>query len=240
MYNNCIENMYIYLVNGSHICNRLIIIKLIKMSSSVNQPTLFNMMKLVQRPIPDQRNFEIEYFDLLKALPGIIMQAFNLTNKAKRKKRPMSMNRNWFANELSGNVLDLVAQSFPHYVQRTGRGSHCLVLKYKYECYLKKLDKKLSPLYNHSKTSKRLTNQEALPTQEPIPVIFMGWTINKTNDAILGYYAVCRKGDERIWSTDLTAIARPKNLEIAGSQHTAVPETKPLVTIKPKEKRKRK
>lgn len=210
------------------------------MATNPRQTVLFNMQKLVQRPIPDQRHFEIEYYDLLKALPRIVMQAFDLTTKARRKKRPLSMNRNWFANELSGNVLDLVAQSFPQYVQSTGRGSHCLVLKYKYECYLKKLNRNLAPLYNHSKTSKRLTNQEALPTQEPIPIIFMGWTVNKTNDTITGYYAVCRKGSERIWFTDLTAIVKPKTLEINNSKQIDNTETKPIVTVKPKERRKRK
>ena len=200
---------------------------------------LFDTAKLIQRPIPEQRGFEIEYYELLNSLPEKINEAFELTNKAKRKKRPLSINRNWFPNEMSGNVLDLVAQSFPHLVQATGRGSYCLMLNFKYECYIKKLtNKKLSPVYNHSKTSRRLTNQQAKEKIEaPIPVIYMGWTINKTNEKITGYYAVCRKGEDRIWYSDLTSIELPqiKNIEVEQTKSTPS-----KVVVKLKDKRKAK
>lgn len=207
-------------------------------TSLLSPPSLFNVLQLVQRPVPDQLKFEVEYYDLLQALPEIILKAFNLSHQAKKNKNPLSMNRNWFANEMSGNVIDLVSQSFPLFIKYTGRGSYCLLLNYKYECYIKKLTKKkLFPMYNHSKTSKRLTNQEALEkVEEPIPVIYMGWTINKTNDQIFGYHAVCIKGDERLWHSDLTAISKPHTEDLQNTNSTKVETTPLVVTVKGKRK----
>jgi len=208
------------------------------LSTAYKQPDLFNTTELIQRPIPEQREFELAYFKLLKALPAIIDEAFEVTHKAKRRKAPLSIGRNWFPNEMNGNVLNLVAQSFPDFVRYTGRGSHCLYLNYKYECYIKKLSsKKLFPTYNHSKTSKRLCDQTALPSQEPVPIIYMGWTISKTNEQIKGYFAVCRKGDERIWHSDLTAIRLNENIVATEIQEVENPHE---VLVKVKKNRKAK
>jgi len=210
-----------------------------KMNKNLHFQTssLFDMIELVQRPIPEQRKFEIEYYDLLIALPGIILKAFEISNATKRNKNPLSMNRNWFANEMSGNVIDLIAQSFPMLVKYTGRGSYFLLLNFKYECYIKKLTKKrLFPMYNHSRTSKRLTNQVASKIEEPIPVIYMGWTINKTNDQIFGFHAVCIKGDERLWNTDLTAIQKPNENELKITPQAEIETNLVVVTVKGKRK----
>ncbi len=59
---------------------------------------LFDINKLVLRPIPDQRAFEMEYYEFLTRLPDLINQAFQLTRSEMKRKRPLSINRNWFAN----------------------------------------------------------------------------------------------------------------------------------------------
>jgi hypothetical protein len=199
---------------------------------------LFDTSKLVQRPIPEQQEFEKEYFELLKALPKIIDSAFELTIEAKKNKRPLSMNRNWFANELNGNVLDMISQSFPDFIKSTGRGSYFLYLNYKYECYIKRLtNKRLLPSYNHSKTSKRITNLQALPTEPALPIIYLGWTINKSNERITGYHAVCNKGAERIWATDLLQI-NANRLKIAAIDEKPIQVSSVKVTVKAKGKSK--
>lgn len=199
---------------------------------------LFDTSSLIQRPIPEQEEFENEYFDLLRALPKIIDAAFELTNAAKKNKRPLSMNRNWFANELNGNVLDLISQSFPHFVKSTGRGSYFLYLNYRYECYIKRLtNKRLMPSYNHSKISKRLTNLQALPSEPALPVIYLGWTINKTKEIITGYHAVCNKGADRIWATDLLQINTERLKAVISSENTNQ-ESNVKVTVKAKRKTK--
>lgn len=162
--------------------------------------------------------------------------AFEMTQMEMKQKHPLSINRIWFANTMNGNLIYQLGTSYPEFLKYTGRGSYCLMLNYRYEGYVKKLSgKNLFPSYNHSKTSRALTNQEALPDQEPIPVIYIGYTINKTNDQITGYYAVCIKGKERIWRTDLTSIEPPSVMPI--EQTPSQPVT-PLVTVKVKEKRK--
>ena len=197
---------------------------------------LFEMNKLVQRPIPEQRSFELDYYDFLTSLPSKIDLAFEMTRAEMQQKHPLSINRIWFANTMNGNLIYLLGTSNPEYLKNTGRGSFCLLMNYKYEGYVKKLSgKKLFPSYNHSNSSKALTNQEALPEQEPIPVIYIGYTINKTNDFITGYYAVCIKGKERIWRTDLTSIEGRGALPL---EITTAPPFTPIVTVKVKEKKK--
>lgn len=199
---------------------------------------LFDTSNLVQRPVPEQQDFEKEYYQLLRALPKIVDKAFALTNEAKKTKRPLSMSRNWFPNEMNGNVLDLISQSFPNLVKSTGRGSYFLYLNYKYECYVKKLtNKRLLPSYNHSETSKRLTNQQALLTEPALPIIYLGWTINKLNEKITGYYAVCNKGKERIWATDLLQL-RSNRLKSVQNIEGVLQDSKVKVTVKEKGKTK--
>lgn len=198
--------------------------------------TLFDTNQLIQRPIPEQRAFELEYYHFLVSLPKIMDEAFDITRNEMLRKHPLSINRSWFANTMNGNLIYLLGTSYPDYLKNTGRGSYCLLMNYRYEGYVKKLTgKKLFPSYNHSKTSRALTNQEALPEQEPIPVIYIGYTINKTNDNITGYYAVCIKGKERLWRTDLTAIEPPAAMPVL---QTPVHPVTPLVTVKVKDRKK--
>lgn len=198
--------------------------------------TLFDTSKLVLRPLPIQREFEIDYYEFLTSLPSRIDAAFQMTRDELKRKPPLSVNKNWFANTMNGNLIYLIGTAYPEFLKYTGRGSYCLFLNYRYEGYLKKLSgRKLFPSYNHSKTSRAITNQQALPEQEPLPIIYIGYTSNKTNDFITGYYAVCIKGKERIWKTDLTAIEKPA---VKNAEQEVAQTAKPLITVKPKERRK--
>lgn len=199
---------------------------------------LFDMKKLVQRPIPEQRAFELEYYEFLTSLPEKINKAFVMTKAEAKPKHPLSINRNWFANTMNGNLLSLVGKAYPNYLRKTGRGSYCLLMNFRYEGYIKKLmGKKLFPSYNNTKSSTALTNQRALPKDEPLPVVYIGYTINKTNDRITGYFAVCIKGEERIWRTDLTAIDPP---EVKGVQKDPIQPIVPTVIVKVKDQKKAK
>jgi len=202
------------------------------------QQKLFPVYEMVQRPTPEKTDFEKEYYDFLTSMPVIFDNAFEKTKAARKTKSKMSMLRPWFATEMNGNVLDLVAQSFPLLVKATGRGSFCIYLNYKYECYLKKLmPKNLFPSYNHTNTTKRHTDQMALKKEQPIPIIYLGWTLDKGNDKITGYYAVCRKGSERLWHSDLTCI-KLQDIDVRVEENNVVPEVK--VIIKKREKKKNK
>lgn len=198
--------------------------------------TLFDISKLVLRPLPIQREFEVDYYDFLSGLPKQMDLAFKMTRDELKLKPPLSVNRNWFANTMNGNLIFLIGTKYPEFLKYTGRGSYCLFLNFKYEGYVKKLTgKKLFPSYNHSNTSRAITNHQALPEQEPLPVIYIGYTSNNTNEMITGYYAVCIKGKERVWKTDLTAIEKPV---VKGIEQEAEKLPMPLVTVKEKAKRK--
>jgi len=198
--------------------------------------TLFDIDKLVQRPIPEQRAFELDYYDFLTILPGKIDLAFEMTRREMQNKPPLSINRVWFANTMNGNVIYQIGTSFPEYLRNTGRGSYYLRFNHMYEGYLKKLSgKKLFPSYNHSRTSRALTEQKAYSEQEAIPVVYIGYSLNETNELITGYYAVCIKGKERIWRTDLKSIEPPMSMPFEAQPD--LPKA-PLVTPKARAQKK--
>jgi hypothetical protein len=60
------------------------------------------MNKLVQRPIPQQRSFELEHYDFLTSLPKKMDLAFEMTTQEMKQKHPLSINRIWFANTMNG------------------------------------------------------------------------------------------------------------------------------------------
>lgn len=169
---------------------------------------LFDINKLLPRPLPVQEKFERDYYDFLSVIPDIIDQAFEMTVKARRMKDPRAVNRNWFANEMSGNLAFLIMRKFPAYVKMV-RGTYCLNLNFEYECYVKRLTSALQPSYRHSDTSWANFNQRAMSIKEQLPIIYIGYKASKTNDKILGSYAVCLQGKNRLWVSDLNALTPP-------------------------------
>lgn len=191
---------------------------------------LFDVDSLLQRPLPDQQEFQDEYKDILAAMPGIFQTALEKTLAAQKKKHPASINKNWFANEMSGNIEQMVKEKFPQYVKNV-RGTYCLFLDSKYECYVKKLrSDSYRPSYKHSNTSWANVNQKAEQEDDQIPVIFIGYTVNKSNDLITGSYATCINGKKKLWRTDLNAISRANQQNIPHPVTTTEKE----VVVEPK------
>lgn len=160
-------------------------------------------------------------------------QAFRMMDNERKKKSKMAVNRNWSANTLNGNLIDLISKEFPQYVKDTGRGCYYLDLDRKYECYVKKLDSKLLPQYNHTDKTKELVSQLACIDENPIPVIYIGYTANKGLTVIKNYYAVCIKDERVIWKTDLTAI-QPITAERNTFDESADPVVEVIVKLKKK------
>lgn len=188
---------------------------------------LFDINKLLPRPIPEQAKFEEDYYRFLSAFPDIVDEAFNLTTVARKRKDVRAINRNWFANEMSGNIGFLIMREFPHYVKNV-RGTYCLNLNFEYECYVKRLTQSLQPSYKHSDTSWANYNQRAMSPNDQVPIIYIGYKATKTNDDILGCYAVCIQGMKRLWVSDLNAIAPPS--------FGAITNSKPIVPLQPEVK----
>jgi hypothetical protein len=177
---------------------------------TANVQYLFDMRKLLKRPMPDQGEFEARNYELLKAFVNATYLGYKQTLNDREGKPPLSMNFSWFANTMNGNVLSEMAKLFPNNVKATGRKNYSVMLKPNYECYIKKLARKnLMPSYNHSITTAAMCEQMALPSHQALPVIFIGYTLSDDNDQLMGCYAVCIKGKERMWVSDLTLLQPP-------------------------------
>ncbi len=203
-----------------------------------NVQFLFDMGKLLKRPTPDQSQFETENYELLKSLPESVYTAFEMTRNEMKDKDPLSMNFLWFANSMNGNVLAVIGKSHRQFIRPTGRKNYSLMLKPNYECYIKKLaENTLLPSYNHTNTSAAMCEQFAMPEQSPLPVIFIGYTLSKTNDKVTGCYAVCIKGKERLWVSDLSSLYPPasgNNFILPNTPIMTHPEVEVKVRVKKK------
>lgn len=198
--------------------------------------TLFDASKHVKRQLPQQEVFEKNYNDLLVRMLYLMDRAFSQMATTRGSKSKMAVNRNWSANEMNGNLWDLIAKEFPHYIMDTKRGNYCLNLNDKFQCYIKKLTKKnLQPLYNHSETSRQLCDQIAPVGIDPIPIIYIGYTASKKMEVLTGYFAVCVKENEVIWCSDITALL-PVKRETSANTETIIVEPKVNVEVKLKKK----
>lgn len=201
--------------------------------------TLFDIHKLLPRPIPEQEKFERDNLSFLTKFPELVSEAYRITDEARSNKKPRSINQNWFANEMSGNLAELVSSHFPEYVS-LARGTYYLNFNFQYECYVKRLTgKKLAPSYHHSKTSWANLNQRSISSDEIVPVIYIGYKANKSNDKILGCYAVCFKGKDRLWVSDLDALdGRDYGSTTTIAPQAPAPSVTPEVQVGVRAKRK--
>ncbi len=171
---------------------------------------LFDMSNLLHRPTPEQKEFEEVNYAFLQSVPELVLNAFETTRNEMKGKVPLSMNFLWFANTMNGNMIAEIAREYPEYIKPTGRKNYTLMLPPNYECPVKKLNKgSLRPAYNHTITTAAMIQQLAKKNQEPLPLIFIGYVLSKANDKVMGTYAVCFKGKERMWVSDLSSLQPP-------------------------------
>ncbi len=189
------------------------------------------LKQLLKRPTPDQREFEVENYDFLSSLPDLMEEAFELTRREMIPKMPLSIDASWIAHTMNGNIRALIHQAFPGMVVPTGRKSYCIILHPKCECYIKKLTRSnLMPQYNHSQTSFAMVQARAMPEQEAIPIVFIGYTSNASNDMLTGYHAVCIEGNIKHWVTQLDAIEPPNQMDATSSPDG--PSITPFVRVR--------
>lgn len=198
---------------------------------------LFEMNKLLVRPTPEQSDYEFKNLEVLKSFELAVNKGFEQTLIDSKGKDPLSMNFSWFSNTMNGNVLAAFARLHPTLVRPTGRKNHCIIMHGTYECYIKKLNKGLVPSYNHSDTTEAMVQQMALPDQDPRPVIFLGYTLNKDNSMVTGVYAVCIKGSDRVWVTDITSLDNSSSGDTFATPKPTNPNS-PDIIVTPKRKKK--
>ena len=164
---------------------------------------LFDESKFVRKKIPEQIEFETSMKDFLPEFGEIFKEAFHMTQKERALKKPNFRDRNWEAVTMSGNIKGLLTERFPEYILQDGY-RYYFYMKDRYIIYFKKLDNKLLPSNIMTENTHKINCQYALPEEDPIPVIFIGYTVNTTFDELTGYYAVCMKDEEKKWVSDLS------------------------------------
>lgn len=183
---------------------------------------LFDKNNYLQRKLPDQEQFEVEMGQELVDFKLIQETAFNDLLNERKQKNPNAINRNWNANTMNGNVKQHLIAQFPEHIQQDGSGRFLFKKDEKYVLFFKKLNPNLMPSNIPTKNSERILNQLAFPFEEPIPIVFIGYTVNDW-DSITGHYAVCIHNGVRKWVTDLTTLGGSSRLTIAATSPVAPP-----------------
>lgn len=198
---------------------------------------LFDISALEKRKLADQAEFEQVSSPFLQKFREIVDEAMDTMSDTRDNKPPLAVNQNWAANEMNGLIIDALVKEFPQYARETGRGRGVkFVINGKYEIYIKKLgETTLKPSYNHTYSSKAICEQAVLSNQEPIPVIFVGYTATKSLEQLTGYYAVCTKPENGIdWITDITTLFGSDQSTDINDNPVSPVDLTPNVVVKPK------
>lgn len=198
----------------------------------------FSDSQMRKRKTPAQEDFETENYDVLVYSVTAMNQALEMMHKERESYPYRYRGKNWAATTMNGFVQGILLDEFPHKMKSVF-GSYSYVGS-KSILKFKKLSDKLIP--ENIKTEKvyRERNQQALPFETNIPIIYVGYTLDSTKDEITGCYAVCLNDWDRIiWISDLNDIANASGnvRQIVVDPIVTVTETK-LVRLKRSEKQK--
>jgi hypothetical protein len=169
-------------------------------SKSIN---LFRDDKVYKRKSANQDEFEKNLKAFLPDFSRILDKGFQMTLSERSRKPPHYRNRNFTATVMSGNIQGLLVDNFPE----NAKVCEDTRLRFRYGGYVvlfKKLDDNLRPLHVETNNTKRLMSQQCLPFEEPNPVVWCGYTTDKTNSVLTGKYVVCIDNDCLEWVLDLS------------------------------------
>jgi hypothetical protein len=195
---------------------------------------LFETSNLISRPLPEQLEFEETLSVELPIFKSILEQSFELTRKEKSVKRPNFLDRNWSAVTMSGNIKGLLFDTYPGNMKLDSNNRFYFNKEGKYIIYFKKLNEKLMPSNIPTRYSYKLYGQLALQFEEPIPIVFVGYTLNESNDELSGSFAVCLKNNVRKWASDLSLSAINGSKLLLPINPTIPDDLSTLVKIKTK------
>jgi len=178
----------------------------IKIKRMVKENELFANSQMQKRKTPEQEDFEYENLDVLGYAVKAINQALEMMHK-ERELYPFSYRgKNWAATTMNGFVQGIMLDKYPDRM-KSFWGSYSYV-GVKSLLKFKKLNDKFIPENIKTEKVDRERNQQALLFETNIPIIYIGYTVDKTMDEITGCYAVCLDDwDRLIWVSDLTDIS---------------------------------
>lgn len=183
--------------------------------------------------LSSQEVFERVMANELPIFAEILEKALEMTLADLQGKHPSFQNRNSKANRMNENIRGLLFEHFPDEMHEDRHRRYFFKKDSKYIILFKKFNKKLKPMNIETKNSKDILKQCSLEFPDKVPLIFVGYTMNRSCDSIEELCAVYISNGQTIWITDLRRFNRGlSSFDIFGNSPD---DDKPL-DVQPKQK----
>lgn len=128
--------------------------------------------------------------------------------KVLREEHPKGeKSRNFKATTLNSFITEeLMNEEMLKWGEITGRKQRVFIEIGKYRLFVKKVDKKLRPANLKTKTVEMYDAQMSEDNEDKIPVLYLGYQLDKNWNNIIDVSIVCRKGDAIEWFLDLSKL----------------------------------
>lgn len=194
---------------------------------------LFSDYQMKKRDNLSQREFEQAFSSDIPIFGEIIKTSFESLKREGLDRPPHYKNRNWNPDTMNSNIQGNLIEQYGGAV-RLDKGTFYLKMNGKI-LFFKKLgiNSKL-PSHNPTRNSIKLVNYFATLFEEPDPIVWIGYCVNKSWTSLLGFYAVSIEGKKINWISDLNDIGSelaeiiPINTNICSGDQ----EQKQLVSVK--------
>jgi hypothetical protein len=195
-----------------------------------NQGQQQNILPATQIAFEQSFNLEISSF------VDIFFNAHQMTMgdlTPKGLKYQMRMTKSTLMN---GNIKGLLFDQFPNEMKESKSSRFYLHRQKGFILLFKKLDDKLMPNNINTKNSRKILAQYAIDFEEDLPIVFVGYTVNKTWDRITQVVAVYIKDGKKVWVSDLLNRGGSSTGTITGNLFTPPVAGSDDLVVKPKTK----
>jgi hypothetical protein len=174
---------------------------------NTNLQLSFDFTKFPRRTGVAQADFEAANKKLLLFFRLLVYEAhLDLHRKIFSLFKPRDMDRNMPAVSMISFIRQGILKHFQSYCPKATKKRFKLITP-NLECILiKKLNNKLRPSNIDTTNNKLIINQRTDEQADKLPIIFLGYTALPDFSRITGIYAVCIKGKEILWRTDINEL----------------------------------
>lgn len=198
---------------------------------------LFDPAKYARLTVPEQEKFQKENENLMFAMEDAVYDALKSYQKEILPLfRRGGMDNNMPAVSMISFIKQAFITRFPQYCREATKARFRLITDSGEHIYLKKLNRKKRPQNIPTENNNRILYQVTDHSKTNRPNVFFGYTCTNNYSSITGVYAICIKGEEIVWVTDISSL-RQSAIVTSLDQPTAPVLKEGVVKLKSKSER---
>lgn len=197
---------------------------------NTNLRYLFDPSKYVKVQVPEQKAFEEANAELMFAMEDLVIEGHK---KLHTTILPLfkyeEMDKNLPAVAMISFIRQGFIRKYPQYCRKASRKRFRLITQNNEFIYLKKLDKKKRPSNIETHNNNLIIHQVTESKVDSLPNVFFGYTCSENYSVIKGVFAVCIRGKETLWVTNITDLRNQSGGSLVPLTPTAPTQLKPGV-----------